>query len=92
MIRGGREVLPAIDCAVEKGKVTGLLGPSGAGKTTLIRAIVGVQVIAGGEVRVLGEPAGSAELRGVGAVVAVVAGASLLALFLGALTLRRRTP
>jgi ABC-2 type transport system ATP-binding protein len=68
VIRGEREVLPGIDVAVERGKVTGLLGPSGAGKTTLIRAIVGVQIVAGGEVRVLGEPAGSPALRGAGAV------------------------
>ena len=39
--------------------VTGLLGPSGCGKTTLMRAIVGVQKVAGGDVQVLGRPAGS---------------------------------
>jgi ABC-2 type transport system ATP-binding protein len=43
--------------------VTGLLGPSGCGKTTLMRSIVGVQIVDGGEVRVLGEPAGSPALR-----------------------------
>ena len=43
--------------------VTGLLGPSGCGKSTLLRSIVGVQQVAGGDVRVLGEPAGSAPLR-----------------------------
>ena len=43
--------------------MTGLLGPSGCGKTTLIRAIVGVQKVAAGDVRVLGEPAGSPALR-----------------------------
>ncbi|HUH16137.1 MAG TPA: ABC transporter ATP-binding protein [Gaiellaceae bacterium] len=48
---------------VRPGTVTGLLGPSGSGKTTLLRAIVGVQVVEGGEVTVLGEPAGSPELR-----------------------------
>ncbi len=48
---------------VAEGSVTGLLGPSGCGKTTLMRAIVGVQLIAGGEVRVLGLPAGDPRLR-----------------------------
>ena len=48
---------------VDPGSVTGLLGPSGCGKTTLMRSIVGVQIIEGGEVRVLGEPAGSPSLR-----------------------------
>ncbi len=46
-----------------RGLVTGLLGPSGGGKSTLMRALVGVQVVAGGRVTVLGEPAGSASLR-----------------------------
>ena len=45
------------------GQVVGLLGPSGCGKTTLMRAIVGVQVVHSGTVTVLGLPAGSAPLR-----------------------------
>lgn len=48
---------------VRPGKVTGLLGPSGCGKTTLMRSIVGAQVVAGGDVTVLGRPAGSGRLR-----------------------------
>ena len=48
---------------VSAGGITGLLGPSGSGKTTLIRAIVGVQRHVRGELRVLGQPAGSAPLR-----------------------------
>jgi ABC-2 type transport system ATP-binding protein len=40
-----------------------LLGPSGCGKTTLMRAIVGVQIVEAGAVTVLGHPAGSAHLR-----------------------------
>lgn len=52
-----------LDVAIPRGRVTGLLGPSGCGKTTLMRAIVGVQKIEGGAVTVLGEPAGSAQLR-----------------------------
>lgn len=63
VVRGGREVLPGISLRVERGSVTGLLGPSGTGKTTLIRAIVGVQVVASGRVRVLGDAAGSPALR-----------------------------
>ncbi|MFD6754321.1 ABC transporter ATP-binding protein [Micromonospora gifhornensis] len=61
--RGGRRVLDGIDAVVPGGSVTGLLGPSGSGKTTLMRAIVGVQVITAGAVTVLGQPAGSAQLR-----------------------------
>ena len=61
--RGGQEVLHGLDFGVRPGEVTGLLGPSGGGKTTLMRALVGVQRISGGSVEVLGEPAGSAVLR-----------------------------
>ncbi len=63
VIRGGRRVLDAISCEIAVGSVTGLLGPSGCGKSTLMRAIVGVQVIESGDIRVLGEPAGSPQLR-----------------------------
>ena len=61
--RGGREVLHGLTFAVARGAVTGLLGPSGGGKTTLMRAIVGVQAGVHGRVDVLGEPAGSPGLR-----------------------------
>lgn len=61
--RGGREVLHDIGCRIPQGAITGLLGPSGCGKTTLLRAVVGVQIVAGGEVTVLGRPAASKQLR-----------------------------
>ena len=62
--RGKRDVLRGLSCAIPPGAVTGLLGPSGSGKTTMLRAIVGVQQIHSGSVRVLGEDAGSTGLRG----------------------------
>ena len=61
--RDRREVLHGLSLDVQRGSVTGLLGPSGCGKTTLMRAIVGVQIVAGGVVEVLGQPAGSPQLR-----------------------------
>ncbi len=61
--RGDKRVLPGISLAIRAGAVTGLLGPSGSGKTTLLRALVGVQVVSGGEVEVLGQPAGTPDLR-----------------------------
>ncbi len=61
--RGKREVLHGISTSVAPGTVTGLLGPSGSGKTTLMRAIVGVQLVRSGRITVLGQPAGSPELR-----------------------------
>jgi ABC-2 type transport system ATP-binding protein len=63
VVRGGRVVLDDVSLEVSPGSVTGLLGPSGGGKSTLMRAIVGVQQVAGGDVRVLGLPAGTAPLR-----------------------------
>jgi len=63
VIRGGKPVLPHMTFTVESGTVTGLLGPSGSGKSTVMRAIVGVQRIAGGRVEVLGAEAGSPPLR-----------------------------
>jgi ABC-2 type transport system ATP-binding protein len=61
--RGDRRVLDGISLSVAAGTVTGLLGPSSSGKTTLMRAIVGVQRIGSGRVTVLGQPAGSPALR-----------------------------
>ena len=63
VVRGGAVVIQELGCEVAAGSVTGLLGPSGSGKSTLIRAIVGVQQVAGGKVEVLGLPAGSSALR-----------------------------
>jgi ABC-2 type transport system ATP-binding protein len=63
VVRGKRPALQDFSVRVARGSITGLLGPSGCGKTTLIRCIVGTQIIASGTVRVLGLPAGSAPLR-----------------------------
>jgi ABC-2 type transport system ATP-binding protein len=63
VVRGGRVALDDVSLEVPRGSVTGLLGPSGGGKSTMMRAVVGVQIITGGTVLVLGEPAGSTSLR-----------------------------
>ena len=63
VLRGGTVVLPELSCEVAAGAVTGLLGPSGSGKSTMLRAVVGVQRVAGGTIEVLGLPAGSPPLR-----------------------------
>ncbi|MFC1641442.1 ATP-binding cassette domain-containing protein [Myxococcota bacterium] len=41
VVLGGNEVLRGVDLRVERGRILGLLGPSGAGKTTLFRVLVG---------------------------------------------------
>ncbi|MFI1918632.1 ABC transporter ATP-binding protein [Nocardia sp. NPDC020380] len=61
--RGGHQVLQDISLTVPRGSITGLLGPSGCGKTTLMRSIVGTQIIEKGTVTVLDEEAGSKGLR-----------------------------
>lgn len=61
--RGGTRAVRDLSFSIGPGEVTGLLGPSGCGKTTLMRAIVGVQIVASGSVTVLGLPAGHAKLR-----------------------------
>ena len=61
--RGGRRILDGLDFEIPRGAITGLLGPSGCGKTTLMRSIVGVQIVESGSVEVLGSPAGSAAVR-----------------------------
>ena len=61
--RGKREILTNFDLDIGQGSITGLLGPSGCGKTTLMRSIVGLQIIKSGDVQVLGRKAGSLEVR-----------------------------
>jgi ABC-2 type transport system ATP-binding protein len=61
--RGGHVVLDGLTFTIPGGRVTGLLGPSGCGKTTLMRTLVGVQVITAGSVTLLGLPAGHPVLR-----------------------------
>jgi len=64
VVLGGRfRALSEVSLEIAGGAITGFIGPSGAGKTTLIRAIVGRQRITGGTVMVLDMPAGSAKLR-----------------------------
>ncbi|RAJ55429.1 ABC-2 type transport system ATP-binding protein [Streptomyces sp. Amel2xB2] len=63
VVRGGRTVVDDLTFDVAPGTVTGLLGPSGCGKSTLMRAIVGTQAKVTGTLDVLGQPAGSAQLR-----------------------------
>jgi ABC-2 type transport system ATP-binding protein len=63
VVRGKRVALENVSVRIARGTITGLLGPSGCGKTTLMRSIVGTQIIDEGTVTVLGRPAGAAELR-----------------------------
>jgi ABC-2 type transport system ATP-binding protein len=57
------KALNDISAVLPKGKIIGFIGPSGAGKTTLIRSIVGRQKVTSGTITIFDIPAGSAQLR-----------------------------
>jgi zinc/manganese transport system ATP-binding protein len=52
---GGRTILNEVSFEVRRGEFTGLIGSNGVGKTTLLRAILGLQRLDSGEIRVEGE-------------------------------------
>lgn len=49
------QVLNNISLSVEEGKIFGLLGPSGAGKTTLIKMLIGLLSATSGNIAILGK-------------------------------------
>lgn len=53
--RGGRKIFDGIDMDIPRGKVTAIMGPSGTGKTTLLKVIGGQLRPASGTVKVDGE-------------------------------------
>jgi len=52
---GTRRILHNVSFEVQSGEVLALIGPTGAGKSTLIREVSGVLTIAGGHVRTNGD-------------------------------------
>lgn len=61
---GGKiKALKNINIELPTGRTIGVIGPSGAGKTTLIRAIVGRLKVPSGSIMIFDQPAGSSELR-----------------------------
>jgi phospholipid/cholesterol/gamma-HCH transport system ATP-binding protein len=51
---GGKVIFDGIDLAIARGKITAIMGPSGTGKTTLLRHITGQLLPDAGEIRVDG--------------------------------------
>ena len=61
---GAREVLRGVTAEASEGRIIGLLGRNGEGKTTLFRILLDILARDSGTVRVLGRsPDGSAEIR-----------------------------
>jgi ABC-2 type transport system ATP-binding protein len=63
VVRGRTRAVDDVSFELEAGTLVGLLGPSGCGKTTLMRSLVGTQLVSSGTVRLLGQAAGSPALR-----------------------------
>lgn len=57
------QILNDINAEIPTGSIVGLLGPSGAGKTTLIRAILGLQKPSSGNINILGMKPGDKPLK-----------------------------
>jgi len=53
--RIGQPVLDGFSCSLQSGKIVGLLGPNGCGKSTLMKLICGILVPDSGEITVCGE-------------------------------------
>lgn len=53
---GARVTIGPIEAEVRPGSVLGLIGPNGSGKTSIMRAMCGLQPLHAGEIRVLGNP------------------------------------
>jgi phospholipid/cholesterol/gamma-HCH transport system ATP-binding protein len=52
---GGRAIFDGLDITARRGRITAIMGPSGTGKTTLLRLITGQIHAQRGEIRVFGE-------------------------------------
>jgi ABC-2 type transport system ATP-binding protein len=60
---GKIEALRGVSLGVEKGEIFGLLGQNGAGKTTMVKILLGITKPSFGEASLLGEPVGTPAVR-----------------------------
>lgn len=60
---GPRQIFDGLDLTVRKGSITAVMGPSGTGKTTVLRLLTGQLHASAGTVRVLGHDVGSLNHR-----------------------------
>jgi len=69
---GGREILKGVTLTAEAGRVTGIVGPNGCGKSTLIKTTFGICAPAAGRVLVGGQDAAGLPPRKLAALVGYV--------------------
>jgi ABC-2 type transport system ATP-binding protein len=86
--RGRRQAVDGLDMVVEPGQVHGFLGPNGSGKTTTLRALLGLVRANGGQMRLLGQPVPHALPRIAPRVGAIVESPQFFGNFSGRRTLR----
>jgi ABC-2 type transport system ATP-binding protein len=60
---GKIEALRGVSLSVEKGEIFGLLGQNGAGKTTMVKILLGITKPSFGEASLMGIPAGTPAVR-----------------------------
>src|SRR5438046_3791623 len=60
VVLGRRTVWSRVHATVRAGEFVAILGPNGVGKSTLLKAILGLVPLAAGRVRLLGRPPGQA--------------------------------
>ena len=60
---GGRVIFDGLDVTARKGRITAFMGPSGTGKTTLLRLITGQSVAERGSVKVWGREVSTLSTR-----------------------------
>lgn len=58
---GEIDVLEDVNMSVEEGRITGIIGPNGTGKSTLLKSIIGIADVKAGKVLYQGERLGDTE-------------------------------
>jgi ABC-type transporter Mla maintaining outer membrane lipid asymmetry ATPase subunit MlaF len=103
VVHSAHTIIDGLSPKVHRVELVGLLGPSGGGKTTLNRAILGLRHMSAGEITALGRPSVMPMTAAINAVdapsangwffeqIAIIAAYIIGALVLGSLTLRRTT-
>lgn len=84
---GPRRALDGFDMVVEQGQVHGFLGPNGSGKTTTLRALLGLVLADGGQMTIFGRRSPRDLPEVIGRVGAIVESPQFFANFSGRRTL-----